>query len=325
MLRQLILTALVLLPCMGDTVPTDHRDVYTRSDIEGMYAAAKATLEDPAQIHVERVPDMLEQCAQQGHPRAARLLIDVYEGKFKGLGEEPQKAFEVATKVATAEIPFPNDEECRAMQTEAVFHLARYYEKGYGCERDPEHAMQLMETAAAELPEAKVALARMLMLRDKETPNNPKRAWQLLHEVANTAPNTRHVFLYMGVLCLQEHTRRSARKAARLFYYGALYQDAECINNLGAMYERGVAVRKDSAKALSLYRKAAALGNKHASANMQRLAFKEGEAAGRRLITPPQVRIRRAGLRVIDNLPIKESSKERLLQWLRGEKAQSHS
>ena len=109
---------------------------------------------------------------------------------------------------------------------------------------------------------------------------------------------------------------RNARKAFELYRRGAVQNDARCLNNLGAMFEYGYPTPRNTENALRLYRKAANQGNREASANMQRLAFKEGIRAQVLSATPPRRRIDNATLRIIQALPVSEYTRERLRMWL---------
>ena len=109
---------------------------------------------------------------------------------------------------------------------------------------------------------------------------------------------------------------RNARKAFELFRMGARLNDARCLNNLGTMFEKGYPTPRDAESALRLYRKAANLGNREASANMQRLSFKEGIRAQHISSTPNETRIDNATLRIIRALPISEYAQDRLRGWL---------
>lgn len=321
MIRCLVLSLFLAVLC-GAAAGAEHmRHTLTREEIEGRYATAKVALEDESITEVEHVPAMLALCSQQGYAPAARLLIDVYEGRFKGLAAEPAKAAAEAKTIAEVPVPFPDDPDCAAMHIEAMYRYALYLERGYGCEKNEKSAYAWMtKAAAAGLPEARAERARMLA-RGKGTPKDMRLAWEILRGVAKEAPETPHVFFYMGYICYSSHTAAGRRRAAELFYLGAQHRDADCLNNLAAMYEKGIAVKQDSAKALSLYGKAAVLGNKQASANRQRLAYKEGVAAHRQEATPPVTRIANAVQRVIRMLPINDKSQDRLWSWLSGGKA----
>lgn len=317
MLRFFLL-ALAAAPLIGAAPHDLPRVDYTREDVEGMYTMAKATLEDSTITQVDNVPVLLSACVRHGHAPAARLLLDVYEGKFKGLPERPELAATEARTIAEVPVPFPDDPDCAAMKIEAMYRTAIYLERGYGYQKNEQEAYRMMTQAAeAGLPAAKAERARMLAL-GKGTQKNIGLAWNLLKEVARTAPDTPHVFFYLGYVSFSSGTRAGRRRAADIFYTGACHNDADCLNNLGAMFEKGLAVPQDTAKALSLYHKAAALGHRQASANMQRLAYKEGIAANRQDEAPAADRIRNAVKRVILTLPVNDQTQERLRFWLCG-------
>lgn len=321
MFRPFLLSLLATALCGAAEAHEHMRHTLTREEIEGRYATAKAALEDETITAVEHVPAILALCSQQGYAPAARLLIDVYEGKFKGLEANPAKAVAEAKVIAEVPVPFPDDPDCAAMHIEAMYRYALYLERGYGCEKDEKAAYEWMTKAAkAGLPVARAERARMLA-RGKGTPKDMKQAWEILREIAKTAPETPHVFFYMGYICYSSQTAAGRRLAAELFYIGAQHRDADCLNNLAAMHEKGIAVKQDTAKALSLYGKAAVLGNKQASANRQRLAYKAGIDAHRQEATPPVTRIANAVQRVIRMLPINDKSQDRLWQWISGHPA----
>ncbi|MGN0829516.1 MAG: tetratricopeptide repeat protein [Akkermansia sp.] len=309
----------VLIPMLAWVAAAEagaqQRHTLTRWDVEGMYAQAKATLEDASQLNMEGVPIMLEACVRNGYTPAARLLLAVYEGRYKGLPAKPNEACALARSLAESHATASQNPSWHAFCAEAMLHLARYAERGYGCTPDDAEAYRWYSRAAdAGLPEARAEQARLLML-GRGVKRDERAAWQYLHHLAQAHPHTPHIFFYMSSICYSHNART---KAAKLLYMGALQHDADCLNNLASLYESGTVVAKDTAVALSLYRKAAALGNKQASANMQRLAYKEGMAATAPEETPAHTRLANAVRRVVEILPINEHSKERLLLWLRG-------
>ena len=98
-------------------------------------------------------------------------------------------------------------------------------------------------------------------------------------------------------------------RAFHYFNYGMQFNDADAINNLATMYERGIGTAKDELMALRLYKKAANLGCKQASANMQRLGYMK---AGHESITPESVRIDNAAMQVIEALPLPAKTRHRM-------------
>ena len=72
----------------------------TRADVESMYEQARAMLEDRSIQNVESVPLLLETCVRELHPEATRLLMDVFEGKFRGLKANPEQANRLARGMA---------------------------------------------------------------------------------------------------------------------------------------------------------------------------------------------------------------------------------
>lgn len=286
-------------------------------DIAGMYEQAKAMLEDRSIQNIEGVPLMLETCSKEQHPEATLMLLDMYEGKFKGLDPNPEKATSLARTLAEDQEMDLRSPAMQQVRTEAMFRLALYLEKGIGVPKNPKEAYKWMLRAAArEMNPAKVELARYLML-GIGTPVIPKEAWSLLRKQARKAPETPHVFFYMGHMCARGiGMPKNSRKAFELFRMGAILNDAQCLNNLGAMFEKGYPTPRDPVIAYRLYRKAANLGNKEASANMQRLAFKEGIRASHISSTPIRKRIDNATLRLIHALPVPPRVRGRLVLML---------
>lgn len=282
-------------------------------DIEGMYVRAKALLEDRDNSNVESVPVLLDTCFRAGYAPAARLLPDVYEGKFKGLQEKPEQAFETVSNIVKLPLPDPHDEDLKLLHREALFRLALYLEKGYGCTADPAAAFQRMTQAATEgYGPARVELARYLMT-GRYTEPQPEQAWRLLTEQAKEDPTTPHLFFYMGYMCYKGVGHQpDPRMAARIFLKGSQVNDADCMNNLGAMCEKGITMRPNHELALFFYRRAAALGHKQASANLQRLSYKIGSRTTRISDHTPARRIGNALQHVVGALPISESTKKAL-------------
>lgn len=286
-------------------------------DVEGMYVQARAMLEDRSIQNVQSVPMLLETCAREGHTEAARLLLDVYEGNFKGLDANHERAAHLARSLAESTALDQRVRRGSSMRTEAMYRLALYLEKGLGCPASEQEAYLWMERAARRgMSQARVEQARYLM-NGTGTSADPARAWQLLREEARENPGTPNIFFYMGHLCERgKGMPRNPRKAFELYRMGARLNDAQCLNNLGAMFEKGYPTPRDPETALKLYRKAANLGNRQASANMQRLAFKEGIRANSRSSTPASRRIDNATRHIIRALPVTEDTRLRLGDWL---------
>lgn len=319
-----ITALLLLLGAAASAAPGDsvQRQKPQRWDVEGLYIQARATLEDPDNTHVESVPMLLEACVREGHADAMMLLLDVYEGKFKGLEARPEQAFRTARLIADA--TDIRTAEGKAMQMEACYRLALYLEKGTGCTRNAYEAYESMEKAARMgLLKARAEQSRYLM-RGFGHRKDARRAWKLLRYVAEQSPKTPNVFYYMGIICYEGlGNRPDYQKAGKLFSMGARYGDANCLNNLAAMYERGLATRRSEELALLLYRKAATMGSREASANMQRLAFKVGQKAERKEERPAITRIRNATGRVILSLPFSDYTRSRIRAWLLGRTKES--
>lgn len=310
---------LIMLSSLTGALGNGERTVYPLSqwDVEGMFVQAKAMLEDRSIQNVDGVPMMLETCAREGHFDATLLLMDVYEGRFKGLDANPERAALLAQSLAEAAVLDSKGAEGRNLRTEAMYRLALYREKGKGCKLNQKEAYKWMELAARRnMAPAAVEQARYL-INGTGVSRNPKLAWKLLYHQAIANPRTPHLFFYMGYMCFKGlGMPRNARKAFELFRMGAKLGDAQCLNNLGTMFEKGYPSPRDEEAAYHLYRRAAELGNKEASANMQRLAFKEGIRASHLSATPYRKRIDNATLHIIQALPVSSDTRSRLSDWL---------
>lgn len=273
-------------------------------DAEAMYVQARTILEDKTIKNVSAVPAMLEGCDRAGYEPARLLLLDVYEGQRKGIAANPERAYELASRMAEAELPPEATEEQRAAQREAMYRLALYHERGVGCTPSPETAFMWMRKASlAGLPKAQVEHARYLM-NGVGHAAVPKEALKILLWVATHTPETPNLYFYLGHMCMNGLglPRPNRLMARKFFEAGARVNDARAINNLASIYELGIGVSKDAAMALRLYKRSADLGCKEASANLQRLAYKT-DSAQRRAATWSQ-RVGRAGLRVVHALPL---------------------
>lgn len=285
-----------------------------------MYARAAMMLEDRSIQNVSSVPAMLESCAGAGHLRAKLLLLDVYEGKYKGLSAQPQKAAQLAYSIATAPENDGETPAARALRLEAMFRCALYCERGYGCRKSAEDAFSWMYLAAvADLGKARVELARYLMA-GKGHRAAPKLAIRLLRGQVAKDPRTPHLFFYLGHMYFYGiGLQRPDRKMAlRCYEHGTALGDPGATNNLASLYERGIVVSRDTALAQRLYRQAAAAGSREASVNMQRLGYKAGEEAGESSV-PYARRIDNAGLHVLSALPLPEHLRELLSSLFRHE------
>lgn len=292
--------------------PEQHGKL-TPWDVEGMYAQAHAILEDKTIQNVSGVPAMLEACSRTGHIPAQRLLLDVYEGRFKGLEAQPQKALQLAHKLASESTGKEESAEEQAMRKEAAFRYALFCEQGYGCAKDPAKAYQWMRKLAMDgMYKAQAEVARYLFTGIGHE-KAPRLALHLLWECHIKAPDTPNLYFYLGHMCSQGMGLRRPNQlmAYTFFKQGAARNDAHATNNLAAMYERGIYVQADSNVAIRLYKRAAELGSKEASANMQRLAFKTNVETAISA-TSASRRVCNAFLCLIDKLPISKRIKTRL-------------
>ena len=316
-----------LLFGLGRMVASAQAADQAEMDAESLFAQARTMLADKTIRDVSAVPQMLEKCAEQGHLPARMLLLDVYEGTRVGIDPKPEKAFALALELASEEQGRANEKNVTradflSARNEALYRLALFYERGKGCKASPYDALQRMkEAATAGLTKARSELARYLMNGVGCKPD-PRRARKLLMELARSAPQTPHVFFYMGYLYMNGLGMHGPNMimARKLYEMGEKVGDARAINNLAAMYERGLAAPRNFSKALKLYKKAASLGCKEASANVQRLAYK----AGVRSDATWRLRVYRAAHRVLQALPLSPTIAvllERALTIARGEES----
>ncbi len=314
MLRVLFLPVLFLGAAFA-AVPGEE-PAFTPWQAEGMYAQALAMLDDKSIQDVSAVPLLLENCVEAGFTPAEFLLLNVYEGQFKGLEPQPKKAAALAYRLATApEAKGAADSvEDASMRAEAMYRYAIYRERGFGCEASATDAYRWMRQAAAMgLSRARVELARYLMQGKGHAPM-PRLALRNLLSELQVSPETPNLYFYLGTMCAQGLGLKKPnwRMALRYFEQGAALGDARAMNNLGAFYERGIVVSQDSTQALRFYRKAAAMGDKNASANWQRLAYKSGIKADTPGGSTWSQRVDRAIVRVIHTLPFTAETREEL-------------
>ncbi len=306
---------LLLVPLAAAT-PQENAPTYAPWQAEGMYAQARAMLDDKSIQDVSAVPVLLEHCVRAGLTRAEFLLLDVYEGQFKGLEPQPRKAAELAYRLASTPHAEGDDEseEEASMRAEAMYRYAMYRERGFGCEASAADAYRWMRQAATMgLSRARVELARYLM-QGKGHAAMPRNALAILLAEQRVAPETPNLYFYLGTMCAQGMglKRPNWRMALRFFEQGAAQGDARAMNNLGAFYERGIVVTKDATQALRFYRHAAALGDKNASANWQRLAYKSGIKSDTPGGSTWAERVDRALVRIIHILPVSQETQEAL-------------
>lgn len=233
---------------------------------------------------------------------AAILLLDVYEGKRRALTAQPEKAALLALNIATGELQLsPEHHQSTQARLESMYRYALYCEKGIGRKKSNKDAYEWMLKASnGGYGKARVELARYLII-GKGGHKNPRIALKLLKAQAATDASVPNLFFYLGYIYQNARPKPNHKMAFRFYTYGEHFNDARAINNLASMYEKGIGTDKDEHKALRLYKKAAQLGNKDASANMQRLAYIQAERGSD---TPYGVRVDNAAMQVIESLPL---------------------
>lgn len=282
------------------------------SKLETAYTTTAYILNDPSNENVHHATATLEYCAEHGHPHAALLLLDVYEGKRRGLAAQPEKAEQLARRIATGELKLnPDHKHTVTVKLESTFRYALYCEKGVGRPKSDRDAYEWMLKASnSGYGKARVELARFL-ITGRGGYKDPKTALKLLKAQAGIDARVPNLFFYLGHIYLNGVglKKRYPHIAFKYFSYGEQFNDANAINNLATMYERGIGTEKDELKALRLYKKAANLGCKSASANMQRLGYMK---SGHENATPDSVKVDNAAMQVIEALPLPENVRRRL-------------
>ena len=286
----------------------------TAEEAQILYEQARSMLDNQAVSNVSPVPKMLEQCALAGHEEASLLLLDVYEGRRKGIEADLRKAAEWADLIARTA-------GNRQVAAEAQFRSARY-EDSKASRASLKNAFARMKQAAhMGLPKARAELARYMMF-GIGTNRDPKRALAILKSLAHKHPDTPNLFFYAGYMYMKGmgiYGGPDYRTALFLYRKGRLWQDSRAINNLAMMYERGMGVTPDPDQALKYYREASRLGCREASTNVQRMAY--------RMKSVPdgtwRQRVARASLSVVQALPLSPFLREGIETPLRRMAVQS--
>lgn len=283
------------------------------SQAESMFAQARMRLEDKNITDLSMVPTLLELSASSGYAPAQLLLLAVWEGRYIGIAAEVEKARNLALFLADApkrDAHIYSWAEVQPMvRAFAMQRLAVYAERAWGQKEDAQAAFNWMSLAADTGSwSAKVELTRYLM-NGYGCKAQPAKALQILKAVEKAAPQTPNVYFYYGFMCERGlGLIRTFPEEARMYYeQGVKRRDARACNNLAALYERGVGVKQDLARALMLYRVASEWGNKNALVNMQRVAGRMGRAAANESHdTPLSLRVTRALSRVLSLMPWQE-------------------
>lgn len=309
---------LLLLPVQGKPVMPD----FSMDDAVRLHHLACIMLEDEAYQNVSGVPDMLQQSWDRGYAPAGLTLLDVYEGRHKGLEAAPAEACQFAKSVVEM-TPAEGEEltpEQQNLRKEALFRLAGYREKGWGCTRDLRAAYTYMEQAASlGLAKAQAELARYQMNGTGCEPS-PEAALRQLVKLHQQAPDTPNLYYYLGHMCYHGLglKRPQIRQAIEFYKLGIRHHDANAANNLGAILERGTPVSKRNLSgALRLYHLASSWGNREASANLQRLEFHTRIKGGTHDTSSLQ-KIANGLQRLIVALPLSHPHKRALIRQLQG-------
>ncbi len=253
---------------------------------EEQYVLARTLLEHKSVTDVSAVPSLLEKSAEAGFIPARLLLLDVWEGKFKGLEAMPDKARSYAKKMADERLSDTASEGQLAAQLDAMMRLVRYLERDHDDASKKEAFQWLTRASERGSHEARAELARYYM-KGVGCQRDPLAAIKLLKQLSIDAPETENVFFYLGYICQSGLGLSKPNYPLAVKYYaqGARYNDARAMNNLGILLERGIGVEKDEQQALRFFRLAASLGDKSSAVNMQRLLQNLGstEEGGERM------------------------------------------
>ena len=287
------------------------------AQVETAYTTTAYILNDRNNESIHHATSTLEYCVENGHPLAALLLLDVYEGKRRGLPAQPQKAEALARGIASGEQKLSSEHpQAITARLESMYRYALYCEKGIGRAKSEHDAYEWMLKASnSGYGKARVELARYL-ITGKGGHKNPKTALKLLKAQAGIDATVPKLFFYMGHIYLSGAglKKPNYERAFHYFSYGMQFNDADAINNLATMYERGIGTTVNELMALKLYKKAANLGCKQASANMQRLGYMK---AGHEISTPDAVRVDNAAMQVIEALPLPENTRRNMTEPFR--------
>ncbi len=239
---------------------------------EERYVLARTLLEHKSVTDVSGVPILLSESAEAGFIPASLLLLDVWEGKFKGLEAEPEKARAYARQMASEELSEDASVGQLAAQLDAMMRLVRYLERDHDEKSNAEAFKWLTRAAERGSYEARAELARYYM-KGIGCQRDPLAAIKLLKKLTTDAPETPNVFFYLGYICQSGLGLSKPNYPLAVKYYaeGARYNDARAMNNLAILLERGIGVGKDEQQALRFFRMAASLGDKSSAVNMQRL------------------------------------------------------
>ncbi len=246
---------------------------------EDMYVLARTLLIDESVSDISSVPRLLEQSAEAGFIPARLLLLDVWEGKFRGLAAQRDKAYTLADEMSRVQLSPDASPDEKAAKIEAMLRLAGYLEDSVfiaGAQRQAFHWMR--EAARLNSPRARAELARYYFKGIGCTPD-PVEAIKLLKALTKQSPTTENIYFYLGYICQRGLGLSSPMYSNAAHYYqqGMELGDARATNNLATLYAKGLGVKKDEQQALLYYRRAATMGDKTAANNMRKLLFKLGQ------------------------------------------------
>ena len=189
-----------------------------------------------------RAMEHFRKAARAGVPEAAFNLALL---KLSGITRAPEEAARWMQEAARAGLP------------EAWLGMGVLYERGVGVGRNLEQAMRWYRKAArAGIADAMVNLALLELRHGDEDAREEARKWLEAAAVRGDA----YAQEELGALILLGELPGSPREARQRLAQAARAGIPEAIYDLAGLYRRGEGVAQDDARALALYRKAAALG-----------------------------------------------------------------
>ncbi len=281
------LTPLLLIPCLlsstllATPAPSDGGKKLSRKEqrAEELFVLARTLLVDKSVTDVSAVPRLLDDSARAGFIPARLKLLEVWEGKFRGLAAQPDKAYTLADEMAREVLAADAPATAHAAQQQAMLRLARYLENTISTHSSKRQAFHWMHEAARRgYPVARAELARYYLL-GIGCQKDPIAALKLLKQLTKDAPETPKIYFYLGYLCHKGLGLSRPYYAHAFKYYnlGMQRNDASATNNLATLYRQGLGTEKNTQLALRYYRLAGALGDKTAATNMQELLRELGE------------------------------------------------
>ena len=105
----------------------------------------------------------------------------------------------------------------------------------------------MLKASTGGYGKARVERARCLIITGKGGHKSPRMALRLLKAQAATDASVPNLFFYLGYIYLSGSgmPKPKPELAFKFFSIGEKFNDANAINNLASMYERGLGTDKD--------------------------------------------------------------------------------